>query len=239
MAVDARRNPLRRANASRSRSKVSSRRQARPIPQATAPDEAAGTGLAATHTEQSRERGALSSVDLGELDLLQQLLLVTDGTVTHFLAASMGEEIEAALLEQRIRVVDEEQQVLELWAEQGVLERRVLLRGVVSGRTYLHGASVIALDRVPGAVRDGLLHGDAPIGSLLRQHRVETFREILWSGGTVAGDLAPHFLVPEGTPMLVRRYLIWIERRPALLITETFPRSWCRDPSPPGPVARN
>ena len=175
----------------------------------------------------------MGNVDPEGLDLLQRLLLVTDATVTQLLATSMEEQIEAVRLSQHVRVAGDERWPLELRAGQWVLDRRVLLRGVVSGRNYLCGESAIALSRLPRAVRTGLLRGDRPIGLLLRESRTETFREILWNGTSVARGMAPYFLLTEGTPLLARRYRVWIDHRPAMLITETFPRSYRSVPSLP------
>jgi chorismate-pyruvate lyase len=185
-------------------------------------------------SQQGQRVDRARSVDPRGLDLLQRLLLGTDATVTQFLATAMGEPIEAIRLSQRVRVVDGVQGDLELGTGQCVLDRRVLLRGATSRRNFLHGESVIALGRVPREVRAGLLRGDTPIGLLLRQHRMETFREILWSVGVVDPGIAPHFLLAEGTPLLARRYRVWIDHRPVMVITETFPRSYGPAPGPPG-----
>jgi chorismate-pyruvate lyase len=192
--------------------------------------------LPAAHPERGWALDGFCDVDLGQLDLLQRLLLTTDGTVTQFLATSMEEQIEAVCLSQHVRGAGEERRMLALRPGQRVIDRRALLRGTVTGRNYLYGQSAIALGRVPRAVRHGLLHGDSPIGLLLRQHRTETFREILWRGTLPACEAARHFLLADGSPLLARRYRVWIDHRPAMLITELFPHAYPPAPSPPGSV---
>jgi chorismate-pyruvate lyase len=81
-----------------------------------------------------------------------------------------------------------------------------------------------------------LLRTDTPIGLLLREYRTETFREILHCGTVPARDLAAHFGTDEATPLLARTYRIWIERRPAMLITETFPQTFGGELPPSVPM---
>lgn len=201
-------------------------------------DPADGRALVLHATYLGRERAlcGLCDVDVGPLDLLQRLLLSTDGTVTLFLETSMSEQIEAVRLSQHVRGAGEDRRALGLHAGQRVIERRALLRGTVSGRNYIYGQSAIALGRVPRAVRNGLLHSDSPIGLLLRQHRTETFREILWRGTLPAREAAQHFLLADESPLLARRYRVWIDHRPAMLITEAFPHAYPPAPSSPGSV---
>jgi chorismate-pyruvate lyase len=160
------------------------------------------------------------------IGLAQHLLLGTDGTVTQLLASCVGEEIRAVILGQHLRPAGAQRHVLRLGRRRRVLDRRVLLRGRVTGRDYVFGESLVALDRLPPAMSERLVRTDAPIGLLLREHRTETFREILDCGTVPARDLAAYFGTSEATPLLARTYRIWIDRRPAILITETFPQTF-------------
>jgi len=178
---------------------------------------------------ERRERGNSSpetEIDGTRIGLAQRLLLDTDGTVTHLLATCVGEGIRDVVLCQHVRLAGEDRHALRLGRRRRVLDRRVLLRGTVTGRDYVCGESVIALDRLAPAMRRSLLNTDTPIGLLLREHRTETFREILHAGTVPARDLAAHFGTGEATPLLVRTYRIWIDRRPAMLITEKFPQAF-------------
>lgn len=172
-----------------------------------------------------------SELDPTRIGVVQRLLLVTDGTVTQLLATCMGEPIRAVVLSQHVRLVEDERHALGLRAGRRILDRRALLQGSVSGKDYLYGESVIALDRLTRAVTRELLQGKTPIGLLLREHRTETFREILCCGTVPAGDLAPHFLMSEACPLLARTYRVWIDRRPAMLITEKFPEVYASEAS--------
>jgi chorismate-pyruvate lyase len=158
--------------------------------------------------------------------MVQRLLLDTDGTVTQLLATCMGEGIRAVMLGQHLRPAGDERHALGLGRRRRILDRRVLLRGTVTGRNYLCGESVIALDHLAPAMGRSLLHTDTPIGLLLREHRTETFREILHRGTVPARDLAAHFGTSEASVLLERTYRVWIDRRPAMLITEKFPQTY-------------
>jgi chorismate-pyruvate lyase len=165
-------------------------------------------------------------IDGTRIGVVQRLLLGTDGTVTQLLATCVGEGIRAVILCQHLRLAGDERHVLGLGRRRRILDRRVLLRGTVTGRDYICGESLIALDRLAPAMSKSLLRTEAPIGLLLREHRTETFREILHCGMVPARDLAVHFGTSEATPLLARTYRVWIDRRPAMLITEKFPQTY-------------
>jgi chorismate-pyruvate lyase len=175
-------------------------------------------------------------IDGTRIGLGQRLLLGTDGTVTQLLAGCVGEGIRAVILSQHLRPAGAERHALGLGRRRRILDRRVLLRGTVTGRDYVCGESLIALDRLAPAMSRRLLRTDAPIGLLLREHRTETFREILHCGMVPARDLGAHFGTSEATPLVARTYRVWIDRRPAMLITEKFPQSYGPEhrPSVPG-----
>jgi beta-ribofuranosylaminobenzene 5'-phosphate synthase len=177
-----------------------------------------------------------TEIDGTRIGLAQQLLLGTDGTVTQLLGSCVGEGIRAVILGQHLRLAGAQRHVLGLGRRRRVLDRRVLLRGTVTGRDYVCGESLIALDRLAPAMSKRLLRTDAPIGLLLREHRTETFREILHCGTVPAGDLAAHFGTSQATPLLARTYRIWIHRRPAMLITETFPQTFAGELPPSVPM---
>ena len=54
-----------------------------------------------------------------------------------------------------------------------------LLRGARTSAPVLYAESLIALDRLDARIRHGLLTTEQPIGRLIRDNRLETFRELL------------------------------------------------------------
>ena len=104
-----------------------------------------------------------------------------------------------------------------------MLERRVLLHGAKTKRPVLYAESIIALDRLPANIKDGLLTTDQPIGVLLRTNRVETFRELIASERRVAPSVASLLGLGAEVSLLVRTYRMCSGNKGIMLITEWFP----------------
>ncbi len=149
------------------------------------------------------------AVHLERLPPFLRTLLVADGTVTKSLEAYFWEPVDVVQLSQAPRVLAEPVPALELAVGAEVFERRVQLIGAESRRPYAEAHSLIRLTALPGALREDLLAGRIGIGELLRECGLETYREILDVGKS--GD------------SVYRSYRILMQRRPIMLITETFP----------------
>ena len=162
-------------------------------------------------------------IELGALSPLQQILLTTDGTVTEILEAYAGEAMRVVKLEQA--TLDDAQPVPWLDAAHGgeILKRHILLQGAASRRNFLYAESRIAVAHLDERVRRGLLDSAKPIGLLLLEFRVETFKEILDCGRRPAGTLARHFAVVPDSRLVFRTYRMISGGRPVMLITEMFP----------------
>jgi len=153
----------------------------------------------------------------------QQMLLGTDGTVTHLLEAYAGEPMAVVKLLQELDTSTDDDRDLNLPEAEDVLRRQVVLRGGRSGGTFLYAEAVVALGRVEPAFLDGLIGTDKPIGVLLAEARTETFREILHVGRQPAGPSGAHFGLDTGAEVIFRTYRIVARRQPVILITEKFP----------------
>ena len=162
------------------------------------------------------------------LTRFQRVLLSTDGTVTNILEAYADEPMEVHKLLQVFDRADDGDALLHL-SDDRVLRRRVLLRGRRSRRNFLYAEAVVALDRVDPGIVDGLFGTDKPVGVLLAEARMETFREILQLGREPAGELGAHFGVDPTAELIFRTYRILANRRPIVLITEKFPADFFRD----------
>jgi chorismate-pyruvate lyase len=159
------------------------------------------------------------------LDTFQRVLLMTDGTVTDILEAHAGEPIRVVILGQEFEPVPREISQLDTDGVECLLHRTVLLQGRASGTTFIHADTLVAPERLPPAVLDGLLRTGKPIGRLLTEERVETFREIVALNYEAAGECASYFGVPPSSTLVYRTYLIFIQGSPAMRITEKFPLS--------------
>jgi chorismate-pyruvate lyase len=158
---------------------------------------------------------------LDALPAVQRLLLSTDGTMTTALAAYHRETVGLRLLDQEIVTLSEPDATLELSAGERMLARQVLLFGTRSGAAFLYGRSRVALDRLTPEVRAQLLAGDDPIGLVLRNHRLETFRAPLGSGvGPGNSEVAAHL----GHGLLCfKTYAVIAGGRPLMVVHEEFP----------------
>jgi chorismate-pyruvate lyase/acyl carrier protein len=181
--------------------------------------------------EQSLMRRSINPLTLSAF---QRILLTTDGTVTEILEAFSGESIHVVKLFQEVSVLDRAISALELPWGQHVLRRNILLQGRMSLVNFIYAESVIALDRLDEGVRDGLLQSKKPIGLLILERRIETFREILDCGRERAGALARHFPIGEDASLIFRSYRVIAGGHPIMLITEKFPESYFRDWDPTG-----
>ena len=155
------------------------------------------------------------SIDFSTLPPILRVLLLTDGTVTHSLAAYFAEDIQVRCLSQ-VQVGDE------------VIEREVMLVGELSGTEYAHAHSIIHADLLDSDMRRRLDSGQAGIGELLNANNRETFREITQI--RYCHDLPdrpnPFKVLTAGTQppqVIARDYRIHTQQRPLILVTEEFP----------------
>jgi len=156
---------------------------------------------------------------------IQRILLVTDGTVTEILEAYAGESMRLIKLYEEQVVLDADLPGLDLKAGDRALRRKILLQGKMSLTNFLYADSYVALDRLDDWMRHGLLESHKPIGFLMQERRLETFREIVGCGRELADGLGPYFNVEETDGMIWRTYRVISERQPIMLITEKFPEN--------------
>jgi chorismate-pyruvate lyase len=186
-------------------------------------------------TAQPIERTRISALDILErleglqfrgLDPLQRILLITDGTLTEILEATLLEPISLVKVAQDFIPAAESDAMLE--PEQGeiFMERQILLRGSRSGRNYVYAKSVLAVDRLGSKFRDELLESQTPLGRLWLEHKLETFKELLEVRCLAADGLARHFDCPASGLLLARTYRVYSRSRPVMSITEYFPISY-------------
>ena len=157
------------------------------------------------------------------LSPLQQILMTTDGTVTHILEAYAGEQMRVVKLSQAPVPSRAQFPELRLADHETLLRRTILLRGSESNVNLLFADSLIVADRLPRRVRDGLTMTDKPLGKLLLEDRTENFRDIVSSWQEPAGDCATHFAVEPTAMLICRTYHVLAGRQLIMKITEKFP----------------
>jgi chorismate-pyruvate lyase len=161
--------------------------------------------------------------NIDDLDPFARVLATTDGTVTEILEAWAGDHVSVGWVSQRRADLDRPVDALGAGPGTTVLRRDVLLIGTRTGRALLYAESLIAIDRLPTVVRDGLIAGTRPIGRLLRESRLETFREIRCLRREPAGQVARDFDARPDDPFVMRSYTIVAGGLPLMLIAEKFP----------------
>ncbi|AGY59792.1 chorismate--pyruvate lyase family protein [Gloeobacter kilaueensis] len=138
-----------------------------------------------------------------------RLLLVTDGTVTELLEAYFLE----AIVVRKLAVGRE---------DEDAFAREVLLVGARSGQCYVHARSLIWPQRLDERLRRGLFETDRGIGQLLRENRIESYRELERCWREPAGARAGYFGVDAGVELLARRYRVHSRAAVIMQITERF-----------------
>ena len=156
---------------------------------------------------------------------LQRLMLVTDGRITDIVQAYSGETLEAVKLYQKMIICDAKFSALKLDQEQQVVERSIVLQGTKTKTNYLYADSYLVLDRLDTHLRNELIFSSQPIGKLLRENKIETYREIIDCGIEPADSLTQYFDIEPGTEIIYRTYQVLVAGYPIMLITEKFPKT--------------
>jgi len=173
---------------------------------------------------------SLSIEDFGlhSLDILQRILVTTDGTVTETLAAIFLEPIELVKLTVTVVASPEPLPALEIERGSSLMQRKIVLRGSRSSTPYAYAEVTIAADRLPPGLREDLLEGTMPLGQLWISYRLETFKERPRVRKRIAGALARHLGVDADDLLIERTYRTFTSGRPVFLVTEFFPATYRR-----------
>jgi chorismate-pyruvate lyase len=166
-----------------------------------------------------------NSPDFTRLSPILRVLLVTDGTVTRTLASYFGEAIAVEVLEHAERTSELAYPEIDIAVGDHILHRYVRLLGKASRRVYAVAESVAVLEHVSEQMRRQLIQEHKGIGELLRENRLETYRELLTANLTAADEWAEHLELAATAEVVTRDYRIYQGGRAVLLIREIFPAS--------------
>ncbi len=151
---------------------------------------------------------------------LRRAVLTTDGTVTNLIETFLEPVVVDKLAEERVAAPVPDWP--ELKPGTALIRRTVLIRGARTGQIFLHAESLLVLELLAPTIRRELLTTDKPIGKVIREHRLESYRDLLGSRSEEAGPRA-HVLGVDPTAALVARtYRIHFNGRAAIQITERF-----------------
>lgn len=190
------------------------------------PSESNPWGLLRIDLQQSLRQ---SEVDPRRLSPFQRILLTTDGTVTEILEAQYLEAIQIVKLFTDDTTTHGPIPYLDIGPSIRTLIRKVLLRGKYSHKNYIYAESIIVPDRLDERLREGLLTTKKPIGQLILEDRLETFREILTCRMEPAAEIGEYFAIPPDALLISRVYRVFAGHHPIMLITEKFPETAFKD----------
>lgn len=165
------------------------------------------------------------SPDFPGLSPVLRVLLVTDGTVTRTLEAYFGEAIEVDVLDHAETTSAAPYPQIDIAVGDHILHRYVRLLGRVTRRVYAVAESVAALDHISEQMRRQLIQEHKGIGELLREGRLETYRDLLTASLTTASRWAEDLQVAATAGVVTRDYRIHQGGRAVLLIREIFPQA--------------
>ncbi len=139
----------------------------------------------------------------------------TDGSVTQLLEVLTGKSVAVKTLKQSvIKATADIAEMLEIKEGDEVNNRIVTLN--VNNTVYVLAKSLAPVKRMPQAMRDDLMKADIPVGRILREHRLETRRDIL-DMELVHSDFF------GSLPVLSRKYKIIHKKKVLMWINECFP----------------
>lgn len=139
----------------------------------------------------------------------------TDGSVTQLLEVLTGRSVKVETISQGvIKATKEIARLLDIETGEDVNDRLVTLK--VDDIVYVLAKSLSPINRIPRGVRDDLMRADIPIGKILREHKLETRRDILKM------EIVHRDFFGE-LPVLSREYKIIYENAVLMWINECFP----------------
>ena len=158
------------------------------------------------------------------LSKAQQLLLMTDGSVTTLLEVLTGKPVVVkTLLQQVVRADVERAAALDLEEGDNINYRVVLLKNDDDGRPLIYAESYTPIARLQKEFKHDLMKADIPIGRIMAKRRIESRREIRRVDTISNDEVSDLFGVPHNVPLLSRTYDIISHGMVLIRITETFP----------------
>lgn len=151
-----------------------------------------------------------------------RVLLIADGTLSKMLEAFFCEPIDVEVLLHREVTHQPERTGWDLTEGAPMVERRVVLRGRSTSAPYLCAKAIIARDRIPAAIIDGLTMSRRGLGELILDARLETYRELISLQRTKAGRWADSLEIKMSDPISVRVYNIYHNTALSIQLTEAF-----------------
>ncbi len=157
-------------------------------------------------------------LDMSVLPPIVRTLLVTDGTVTKTLEAFFWEPMQIERIEQALVALDEAIEPMQCGAGHEVLRRSIQIVGAETAAIYTYATSILNLAALPEPLYEPLVSGSIGIGELLRDHGLETYRQVF--------DIFFESLdgpADAQVQCVCRSYYIYYRQQPVIEVTEKFP----------------
>jgi chorismate-pyruvate lyase len=173
-------------------------------------------------TSQSLHVG---SREFAALDPFLRVVLITDGTVTRSLEAYFNEPVDVSVIAAGDHASAADLAACGLDRAGAVMRREVTLRGRRSGTAYAYAESFLVVDSLPASMREALAGGRRGIGELIRDFRLETYRDLHDIVRCAARRWALPLGIAENSEVLVRSYRIFHGGCVAVSLREVFPEA--------------
>jgi chorismate-pyruvate lyase len=196
--------------------------------------------------ESARSEGILDHVHLtvpetialaathAPFDVLDRMLLFSDGTVKALLEACTSESIDTlvtselgpapagTLIEATREPLRREDVFAVVPAGEPAILRRSILRGARTRLPYVSAESLLVPDRLPSEVVRQIRGAGGSIGTALTEHAVESHRTIVTIEHGLAGARAEELLTTADAPIGRRAYTIAVHGLVAVFMSETL-----------------
>ncbi len=165
---------------------------------------------------------SLNNPLLHSLNSIERIIITCDTTLTDVLESYAKEKIKIQKLSERLLGTSLPLPYLTESTE--LIFRESLLIGEQSGKILLYARSLINLNALSAEnFKHDLFRTTIPLGHLLRQNKIETFRQLLGCKLEQNPALVQHFGTNDGT-LISRSYVMYSQAQPIMLITEKFLR---------------
>lgn len=169
----------------------------------------------------------MNAIDTDGLDLIQRVMLASDGTLTDVLEAAFQEPIKVVRLAMQMCKTESACALVDPDHAQPTIERQVILTGANSRTAYVYAESWIAVDRLPAPLRSCLFQSGAALGRQWAECNLETRKELVTASRVPHSGARAYIQTDPGVEWLERAYRLFSGGRPIMLIKECFP---CRYP---------
>lgn len=153
------------------------------------------------------------------IDLIN-IVMDNDGSVITLLESIFDEEISIENVNQRYYKVNSNE-----WSDveenELILMRNVFLSGKESNEKYSYATSLIRTKYLPKSIVRELEKGEFGIGKIIKENKIETYREIV-EQKTSDSCLLQSMFSTKGI-VSSRVYKIYFQGTPVMLITEYYP----------------